>query len=223
MVAIAILSTDPARRRSLEQMLRGDPTVTIVGDADDPAVVLRLMDQNQFDAVLADAPSGEQLSDWRSRHDRTAFVVLVEGTDPEDAIEAFHAGAGAILPRSAEREEIMAAIKAVSSGLAVLPRELMATLLNGGGSAAITLPDGNESLADGLPDGNEAVGARLTPRELEVLAAMADGASNKAIARRLDISFHTAKFHVAAILAKLDADSRTEAVTRAAQLGLVML
>jgi DNA-binding NarL/FixJ family response regulator len=66
-------------------------------------------------------------------------------------------------------------------------------------------------------------GARLTPRELEVLAAMADGASNKAIARRLEISFHTAKFHVAAILAKLDADSRTEAVTRAAQLGLVML
>jgi len=65
--------------------------------------------------------------------------------------------------------------------------------------------------------------ARLTRRELEVLVAMADGASNKAIARRLGISFHTAKFHVAAILAKLDADSRTEAVAKAAQLGLVML
>jgi DNA-binding NarL/FixJ family response regulator len=67
-------------------------------------------------------------------------------------------------------------------------------------------------------------GPRHHPRrELEVLAAMADGASNKAIARRLGISFHTAKFHVAAILAKLDADSRTEAVAKAAQLGLVML
>jgi DNA-binding NarL/FixJ family response regulator len=66
-------------------------------------------------------------------------------------------------------------------------------------------------------------GGPLTPRELEVLAAMADGASNKTIARRLGISFHTAKFHVAAILAKLDADSRTEAVARAAHLGLVML
>ena len=52
---------------------------------------------------------------------------------------------------------------------------------------------------------------------------MADGVSNKAIARRLGISFHTAKFHVAAILAKLNADSRTEAVARATQLGLVML
>ena len=52
---------------------------------------------------------------------------------------------------------------------------------------------------------------------------MADGASNKAIARRLDISFSTVKFHVASILAKLDADSRTEAVMKAAQSGLVML
>ena len=56
----------------------------------------------------------------------------------------------------------------------------------------------------------------LTKRELEVLTAMADGASNKVIARRLGISFHTVKFHVAAVLTKLDADSRTEAVMKAA-------
>ena len=67
------------------------------------------------------------------------------------------------------------------------------------------------------------VDAGLTARERDVLAALADGLSNKAIARRLGISFHTAKFHVAGILAKLDADSRTEAVTKAAQRGLVML
>jgi DNA-binding NarL/FixJ family response regulator len=68
-----------------------------------------------------------------------------------------------------------------------------------------------------------AASLNLTARELDVLAAMADGASNKVIARRLGVSFHTVKFHVAAILAKLDADTRTEAVTKAAQLGLVML
>jgi DNA-binding NarL/FixJ family response regulator len=77
-------------------------------------------------------------------------------------------------------------------------------------------------VTDVLPE-SQPIGAPLTSRELEVLGAMADGASNKAIARRLGISFHTAKFHVAAILAKLDADSRTEAVARAAHLGLVML
>ena len=211
MVAIAIFSADPVRRRSLEEVLRGDSTITIVGVADDPAAVLRLIDQNHVDAVLADAPTREHLADWRNRHGETAFVVLVDGTDEEDSLDAFYAGARAILPCSAERNEIVSAIEAVANGLAVLPRELLLTLLNGA------------SAADELPDGNEALRARLTPRELEVLGAMADGASNKAIARQLGISFHTAKFHVAAILTKLNADSRTEAVMRAAQLGLVML
>jgi DNA-binding NarL/FixJ family response regulator len=211
MVALAIFSADPVRRRSLEEVLRGDSTITIVGVADDPAAVLRLIDQNHVDAVLADAPTREHLGDWRNRHGETAFVVLVDGTDEEDSLDAFYAGARAILPRSAERNEIVSAIEAVARGLAVLPRELLLTLLNGA------------SAADELPDGNDAVRARLTPRELEVLGAMADGASNKAIARQLGISFHTAKFHVAAILTKLNADSRTEAVMRAAQLGLVML
>jgi DNA-binding NarL/FixJ family response regulator len=211
MVAIAIFSVDPVLRRRLAQLPREDPAVTVVGIAHDASAVLRLIEQNHVDAILADAPPRDQLSDWRLRHGQTAFVVLIDGTDVEDGIEALQAGAGAILPRSAGRDEIVAAITAVASGLAVLPRDLVTTLLDGA------------PLADELPDGHDAAGARLTPRELEVLAAMADGASNKAIARRLGISFHTAKFHVAAILAKLDADSRTEAVTRAAQLGLVML
>jgi DNA-binding NarL/FixJ family response regulator len=211
MAAIVIFSADPDLRRSLEELLREDPVVTVVGVADDPSTVLRLMDQDHVDAVLADAPPHEHLADWRIRHAETAFVVLVGGTDEEDTLDALYAGARAILPRSAERNEIVVAIKAVTNGLAVLPRELLPALLNGA------------SAADELPNDNDAVSARLTPRELEVLAAMANGASNKAIARRLGISFHTAKFHVAAILAKLNADSRTEAVTRAAQLGLVML
>jgi NarL family two-component system response regulator YdfI len=213
MIAVAIFSTDPDLRRSLERMLRADAAIAVVGVADAPSALLRLIDQSRVDAVLADAPPPDQLSDWRLRHDRTAFVVLLDGSDPEDGIEAFHAGAAAVLPRAAGRYEIVAAIAAVASGLAVAPRGLFASLLDGAANA-----DGDE-----LPAGDGAGGARLTPRELQVLAAMADGASNKAIARRLEISFHTAKFHVAAILAKLDADSRTEAVTKAAQLGLVML
>ena len=211
MTAIAIYSADPVLRCSLEQLLRGDPAMTVVGVADNPSAMLRLIDQNHVDAVLADSPPREQLADWRNRQADTAFVVLIDGYSDEDSLDALHAGARGILPRSAERNEIAVAVKAVTNGLAVLPRELLPTLLNGG------------SEADELLDSNDAVRTRLTPRELEVLAAMADGASNKAIARRLGISFHTAKFHVAAILDKLNADSRTEAVMRAAQLGLVML
>jgi DNA-binding NarL/FixJ family response regulator len=63
----------------------------------------------------------------------------------------------------------------------------------------------------------------LTPRELEVLALLAEGLSNKAIAGRLGISDHTAKFHVNAILGKLGAENRSEAIVRAARLGLVVL
>jgi DNA-binding NarL/FixJ family response regulator len=63
----------------------------------------------------------------------------------------------------------------------------------------------------------------LTDRELQVLSRLAEGLSNKQIAARLGISEHTAKFHVNAILGKLGVQSRTEAVVRAARLGLLML
>jgi DNA-binding NarL/FixJ family response regulator len=61
----------------------------------------------------------------------------------------------------------------------------------------------------------------LTPREVDVLAALAEGASNKAIARKLAISVHTVKFHIASLLDKLDAEGRTEAVAQAARLGAI--
>jgi DNA-binding CsgD family transcriptional regulator len=63
----------------------------------------------------------------------------------------------------------------------------------------------------------------LTPRELEVLALLAEGASNKLIARRLGISVHTAKYHVASLLEKLDAVSRTDVVAHAARIGVLHL
>ena len=63
----------------------------------------------------------------------------------------------------------------------------------------------------------------LTPRELEVLALLAEGMSNKAIARRLGISVHTAKFHVGALIDKFDAIGRTDAVAHAARRGVIQL
>ena len=63
----------------------------------------------------------------------------------------------------------------------------------------------------------------LTPREQEVLALLAEGASNKTIARRLGISAHTAKFHVGSLIAKLDAVGRTDVVAHAARLGVIKL
>ena len=203
MVAVAIFSIDPILRRNLEQLPHDDPAFALVGDH--PSSVPELLNQHRIDVLLADAPTRELLAEYRGRHDRVALVVLLDGADPEDGVRALKAGARAVLHRSYSRNEIIAAIKMITSGLVVLPPELLATLLHE------------------APPADDVLKAQLTRRELEVLAEMADGASNKAIARQLGISFHTAKFHVAAILAKLDADSRTEAVAKAAQSGLVML
>ena len=81
--------------------------------------------------------------------------------------------------------------------------------------AAVVLSKSASAQADG--------DAPLTPRELEVLALLAEGASNKMIARRLGISVHTAKFHVGSLLDKLDAVGRTDAVAHAARLGVLHL
>jgi DNA-binding CsgD family transcriptional regulator len=87
--------------------------------------------------------------------------------------------------------------------------------------AAVVLPSGRSPQADVAPQPD--VEVPLTPRELEVLALLAEGASNKMIARRLGISVHTAKFHVGSLIDKLDAVGRTDAVTHAARLGVIHL
>jgi len=210
MVGIAIFSTDPVLRRNLEQLPRDDPAVVIVGTVDQASSLRELDNRDGVDVLVADVPTQELLAEYRAGRDPIASVILLDGTDSENTVRALSAGARAVLDRSASRNEIIAAVKAVSAGLVVVAPQLLARLFN------------EAPFADELFKAS-AGRARLTRRELEVLAAMADGASNKAIARRLGISFHTAKFHVAAILAKLDADSRTEAVAKAAQVGLVML
>jgi DNA-binding NarL/FixJ family response regulator len=210
MVAVAIFSADPVVRRNLEQLPRDDPALVIVAMVDQPSSVRELVNRNLIDVLLFDAPTRELLAEYRAGRDRIALVVLLDGTNAADTARVLSAGGRAVLDRSASRNEIIAAIKAAIAGLVVVPANILVTLLPA-------------PLADDLLKADGSGHARLTRRELEVLAAMADGASNKAIARRLGISFHTVKFHVAAILAKLDADSRTEAVAKAAQLGLVML
>jgi DNA-binding CsgD family transcriptional regulator len=83
-------------------------------------------------------------------------------------------------------------------------------------------PDALVVTAPGAASGPDA-NVELTPRELEVLVLLAEGASNKQIARRLGISAHTAKYHVASLLEKLDAVSRTDAVAHAARIGVLHL
>ena len=214
-IAIAILSADQTLRRRLEELARRDPMIALAGVAESAAALRELAESHRLDVVLSgEAPADVQLAELQARHRHMAWIVLPREVDEQTTVAAFGAGASAVLPRSAEPTEIAAAIRALAggaSGLVVLQRSLLSALLD----KRTAVGEGSNDDVDDNP--------RLTAREIEVLAAMADGASNKEIARRLNISFHTVKFHVAAILDKLEADSRTEAVVKASQLGIVML
>jgi DNA-binding NarL/FixJ family response regulator len=211
-IAVAICSMDRALRSRLEHLVRSAPTLALAGLAESSQAAIELIDRHHVDVLLTDVDALATLQDGRETRGQPFLIAIVQAGDHDEALEALSLEADGVLPRSAGRREILAAIQSSSNRLAVIPRELLDVLL-GTRSAA---PAESSDRAD-------AESPALTKRELEVLAAMADGASNKTIARLLGISFHTVKFHVAAVLTKLDADTRTEAVAKAAHLGLVML
>jgi DNA-binding NarL/FixJ family response regulator len=126
-------------------------------------------------------------------------------TNNDQAVEAWNAGTSAVLSREAAVDTLLTALKAAANGLVVLDPALTSSLL----PSPPRLPDDLERAP--------------TPREFEVLQLLAEGLTNRAIAIKLDISEHTVKFHVNAILNKLDAQSRTEAVVTATKLGFIVL
>ena len=133
-----------------------------------------------------------------------ASIPIVALVPDEDSVDlAWNAGAQALLMRSADRGLILTALFAVQQGLLVVDPELAETVF---------------TVRQPMPEITD-----LTPREREVLALVAEGLPNKLIADRLNISEHTVKFHVAALLSKLGAQSRTEAVVLAARRGLLVV
>lgn len=185
----------------------GQAEIAVVDSAATPAALTRLRARINADVILAEVPAETSAEAWLAAAEGAVIVALVDGSAEDAALDALQAGASAVLPSGAAEVELAAAIVAATRGHAMLPRRLLHDLI----------------AADEPPALAQERAAVLTTRELEVLRALADGASNKIIARRLGISFHTVKFHVASILTKLDADTRTEAVAQAARLGLVML
>jgi DNA-binding NarL/FixJ family response regulator len=139
-------------------------------------------------------------------------VPVVVLTDASGVREALQAGASAVLSECADGDILWTAIRAVARGLTTLSAEFRDHLVDASGSRTAL-----ESEAEDEPP------IELTARELQVLRLLAEGASNKSIGRRLGITPHTAKFHVASIVAKLGAMGRTDAVAKAMRLGLVMI
>jgi DNA-binding NarL/FixJ family response regulator len=131
------------------------------------------------------------------------FPIVGLVPHPRHAVSIAASGASGVLLRDAGTDELLGALEAVARGLVVFHRDAAREIVR----------------APATVDSFEP----LTRREIEVLQLLAEGLPNKLIANRLGISEHTAKFHVNAILTKLGAQGRTEAVVRAARLGLIIL
>ena len=136
-------------------------------------------------------------------------VVLADAPSRSEVLRLLQAGVRGILLRDAPPHEITAALVAANEGLAVVSPEILETLV-----PASAGPAEDSGLLPSDP---------LTARESEVLALLAVGASNKEIAARLHVSDHTVKFHVSAILSKLGAATRAEAVARGYRQGFIVI
>ncbi len=132
------------------------------------------------------------------------IIILLPEAESTHMVKTM--GVQGMLLRTSEGAALIAALRAVGSGLTVFDPDLLTTLWATTGNS--------DAPYRGEP---------LTPREQEVLQRMAQGLSNKLIARHLNITEHTVKFHVNAILGKLGAQSRTDAVVRATRAGLILL
>jgi two-component system, NarL family, response regulator YdfI len=221
MIKVIIVAESALARRGIEQLLRG-PGVEIVAavaslSALDPEMeqqdaanlIISTADLSHFAALL------EKLAELDLFRD-LPLVLLAELSLPQTTARALRMGAHAVLPAELARPQLLAALEAVSHGLVVtIPSEtegiISASRVPASQTPAFSTPEVEELLEP------------LTPREQEVLGMLAVGLANKEIASRLSISEHTVKFHVAAILGKLGATSRTEAVAIGIRHGLVLL
>jgi two-component system, NarL family, response regulator YdfI len=157
---------------------------------------------------------GSNASDWNVGGWSAAGVPVILLVDHPTRMTsgALAAGVRAVLPRNITSTEIVAAIEAVAAGLYVFhPADID------------SIPTLRPPQSETAPELGEPLVEHLTPREIEVLQLLSAGLGNKEIAARLNISEHTAKFHVAAIMGKLGAATRTEAVTLGIRHGLVMI
>jgi DNA-binding NarL/FixJ family response regulator len=190
---IAIVAADPLARAAIAAAL------SIVG-------AVEIVDQlESADATLWDAgaePVG--MADRLAHIGAAGAPIVALVPDEAAAADAVNGGADGVVQRTADGATLLAALDAVRHGLRVIDP-----------AVARPIVPLRAAQSDGID--------RLTSREIEVLDLMSDGLSNKQIAARLDISEHTAKFHVNSILAKLGATTRTEAVVIAARRGLLIL
>jgi two-component system nitrate/nitrite response regulator NarL len=207
--AAAIVAQSPLVRSGLAAILGGSPNLRVVAEAT-PAEA-QVLPARGVDLVVCDVPDGAEADAVIDQAPRGVPVLALVGAGTHP-MKLFHAGARGVLRRDAPADQLSAASVAVASGLCTIDESLIAEFVSPASTprpVVVTTPPFEP--------------VELTPREHQVLELVAEGLSNKLIGLRLDISEHTAKFHVNSLLEKLEADTRTDAVVRAARRGLLTL
>jgi DNA-binding NarL/FixJ family response regulator len=207
---LLIVAADTLARAGLSALVSDLPDVQVIGQISPDELALTEIDELVADVILWDMGwDPEEQIDLLfeiaavSQAGGSGIVALLP--DQERVNTLWSAGIRSMLLRDTSIESLGSAILATANKLVVIDPSLMETLV----------PEGSILDRRLIED--------LTPREIEVLALVAEGLSNKAIASELTISTHTVKFHLNAIMSKLDVQSRTAAVVRATRLGLIAL
>lgn len=215
MIRIVLADDHPIVREGLRAVLETQSDFSIIAECASGDEVLRICDQLHPDMLLIDLemPIMDGVETIRQMHRRLRtprIIVFTAFDNDERIIHAIQAGANGYLLKGAPREEIFNAIRVTMQGGSLLQPIVASKLLRHVGQHVPT--------SQPAPLIEE-----LTERELEVLRLLAQGMPNKEIASQLVISERTAKFHVSSIMSKLGATNRTEAVSLAAQRGLITL
>jgi len=198
--------------RGVLKELKDDASVV---EAADSRQALRLTDENPdfglvlLDLNLPDRSGFDLLAELRGRHPAISVVVLSVLSDRDSVARALEQGATGFIPKSASREVMLSALRLIFSGGVYIPPEIL-------GPRESSAKRGQPG-AGARPGSPRELG--LTDRQVEILALMMQGKSNKAICRSLDLAEPTVKNHVTAILKALKVTNRTEAVIAVGALG----
>jgi two-component system nitrate/nitrite response regulator NarL len=211
MPAVRLLVVDDHTlfRRGLVALLAADPTLQVVGEAGDAAEAVRKAEALQPDVILLDnhlpgATGIQTLGEFKEAAPLAHVVLLTVSEDEQDLQAALRGGAHGYLLKTIEGDVLSSAIHRVMRGEPVVSPELMGKLV-----AALQAPAAAAAITPVARSAD--LTAQLSPREQEVLQQIARGASNKEIARSLDIAETTVKIHVQHILRKLGVSSRVQA------------
>jgi DNA-binding NarL/FixJ family response regulator len=215
-IRVLLVDDQELVRYGFRLMLEATEGMVVVGEADDGASAIGAVERLQPDAVLMDVRMPgiggiEATKEITRRHPDTRVLVLTTYDLDEYAFGALGAGASGFLLKDTRPDDLVAAVRAVHAGDAVVSPRITAKLIKA--AAPHLLTHGAEQADDAL--------SKLTAREREIFVLIGQGLTNSEIAARLYLSDSTVKAHVGRVLFKLGLRNRVEAVIRAYELGVV--